>query len=83
MDESILKLKISATGIPAEKLEQIFEPFYFSKAEGEGIGLGLYIVCQVVEQHEGDLQVASQPGIGSRFRIAFPESFSVMRTQAI
>ncbi|HEY5673167.1 MAG TPA: ATP-binding protein [Malonomonas sp.] len=70
----------TGTGIAAEKLEQIFEPFYTSKAEGEGTGLGLYIVRQVVEQHGGELQVDSQLDVGTRFRVLFPEPFSVMKT---
>ena len=77
------EIEDSGTGIPAEKLEQIFEPFYTSKAEGEGTGLGLYIVRQVIEQHDGELQVDSQPGIGTRFRVIFPEPIRVMRMLAV
>jgi signal transduction histidine kinase len=49
-------------GIPAEVLPRIFEPFFTTKRKGEGTGLGLRIVEQIVARHAGRISVESQPG---------------------
>ena len=55
-------------GIDPDKLPRIFEPFYTTKAKGEGTGLGLGIVKKIVEKHGGAVEVDSGPG-GTRFTI--------------
>ena len=57
-------------GIPAESLEDIFNPFFTTKANG--VGLGLAMVSKFVDSHGGRVQVASQPGKGTTFRISLP-----------
>jgi signal transduction histidine kinase len=59
-------------GIPADKLEQIFNPFYTTKAPGKGTGLGLFIVRQVVQRNKGNISVKSKVGVGSTFTLEFP-----------
>ena len=59
-------------GIPVERLEQIFEPFYTTKGPGRGTGLGLSVCRQVIEQHHGRISVNSQVGRGSEFIVALP-----------
>ncbi|MEL7039141.1 MAG: ATP-binding protein [Cyanobacteria bacterium J06592_8] len=61
----------SGCGIPAEIKENIFEPFFTTKAIGEGTGLGLDIVRKIVEQHQGHIEVESQPGRTS-FTVCLP-----------
>jgi signal transduction histidine kinase len=58
-------------GIPAEVMPRIFEPFFTTKAKGEGTGLGLGIVKQIVEKHGGRVEVESRPG-RTRFRVRLP-----------
>jgi two-component system NtrC family sensor kinase len=60
-------------GIPEDRIDEIFEPFFSSKGE-EGYGLGLAAVRTIVEQHEGQVEVQSQVGAGSTFRIILPVS---------
>ena len=58
------------SGIPADKLETIFNPFMTTKQTG--VGLGLAIVSKIVSGHGGKMTVESQPGKGSTFRITLP-----------
>jgi signal transduction histidine kinase len=70
----ILEVEDHGTGISPEEREKIFEPFYRSRAgsQKDGWGLGLYIVRRVMERHGGKVEVESQVGLGSRFRLVFP-----------
>lgn len=74
-DQVYFEVEDFGPGIPPEQLEQIFEPFFTTKSEGQGTGLGLYIVRQAVEQHGGEMQVESKVGVGTKFRICIPIPF--------
>ena len=58
----VVEITDSGNGIPIEMQEKIFEPFVTSKPRGEGSGLGLDIVRQILQKHDGDIQVRSQIG---------------------
>jgi signal transduction histidine kinase len=60
------------SGMVPEILAHIFDPLYTTKAPGQGTGLGLVIVSQVVKEHGGEVKVESTPGKGTRFRLTFP-----------
>ena len=70
----MLWLSISDTGhgIGAEELPHIFEPFYSTKTEGKGVGLGLSMVYGIIREHNGTIEVDSEMGKGSTFRINLP-----------
>ena len=50
----------------------VFDPFFTTKAAGEGTGLGLSLVCEIVEGHGGQIWVESREGAGSNFSIVVP-----------
>jgi two-component system, NtrC family, sensor kinase len=67
-------VKDDGAGIPAHKLEQIFQPFYTTKAKGEGTGLGLALSRSIVDKHLGVLEVTSELGQGSCFTVKLPRT---------
>ncbi len=71
---SHLELVVSDTGqgIDPAIMEQIFDPFFTTKAPGEGTGMGLSVVHGIVKSHGGTVQVESQLGKGSTFRVLLP-----------
>jgi len=62
----------NGTGISRENLPHIFEPFFSTKRDVSGIGLGLSIVHGIVENHKGHIEVKSEPGQGTAIEITFP-----------
>jgi PAS domain S-box-containing protein len=68
----VVTIRDSGCGIPAPDLEQIFQPFYTTKPEGKGTGLGLPIVKTILDRHGATIDVTSTPGAGTVFTIAFP-----------
>ena len=64
------------SGMTPEILAHIFDPLYSTKERGHGTGLGLVIVSQVMQEHGGTVEVESNAGQGTRFRLTFPISHS-------
>lgn len=60
----------TGSGIDSESLPHIFEPFFSTKPEGSGIGLAL--VHRVIRDHGGDVEVRSEPGVGTTFTLRLP-----------
>jgi len=71
-DEVEVQIEDTGPGIPRHELAKIFEPFYTTKPPGRGTGLGLSICYGIVAEHRGRIEVESQPGRGSLFRVFLP-----------
>jgi signal transduction histidine kinase len=67
-----ISLQDNGRGMPAEVMAKIFDPFFTTKPVGQGTGLGLSISYKIVQDHGGQIRVASEPGRGTRFRISLP-----------
>ncbi|MGE5315374.1 MAG: sensor histidine kinase [Acidobacteriota bacterium] len=72
--EQAVTIAVSDTGygIAPEVMPHIFEPFYTTKKEGKGTGLGLAVVYGIIERHGGTIDVASSPADGTTFTITLP-----------
>lgn len=73
-DEHKVAISIEDTGvgIDPEKMDLIFQPFYSTKPEVKGTGLGLSVCHGIVQNHQGEIHVESQPGKGSTFTVLLP-----------
>ena len=67
-----IEVEDSGTGMPADVVKKIFEPFFTTKRTGEGTGLGLATSIATVRSHGGNIQVYSEPDVGSRFDVFLP-----------
>ena len=72
--EDMVWLTVTDTGhgIEADVLPRIFEPFYSTKLDGKGVGLGLSMVYGIIREHNGVITVDSKPGTGTVFRVKLP-----------
>jgi PAS domain S-box-containing protein len=70
----VVKVRDTGHGIAKEDLPRIFDPFYTTKREGKGVGLGLSTVHGIIERHKGTIQVESEVGKGTVFIIRLPAS---------
>src|SRR2546425_899563 len=71
-DEIMAEFIHTGTGIRQEDLPKIFEPFFTTKPQGRGTGLGLSVAYGIVEEHRGRIEVESQIGVGTNFKVFLP-----------
>ncbi|HEX8956964.1 MAG TPA: ATP-binding protein [Burkholderiaceae bacterium] len=72
-EESVLlTISDNGSGISKENLSRIFDPFFTTKPVGQGTGLGLSLSYGIIQKHNGQIEVDSEPGRGTSFRIVLP-----------
>lgn len=71
-DSVVLAVEDKGVGMTPQALRRIFNPFFTTKGVGEGTGLGLSVVQEIVTSHGGSVRVHSEPGKGSRFEVRLP-----------
>lgn len=70
----VIEITDNGPGIPPEILPRVFDPFFTTKEVGHGSGLGLFVVQEIVDRHNGCIGVQSPPGGGTRFIVCLPHS---------
>jgi signal transduction histidine kinase len=78
-DKGLVEIKVSDTGrgIAREDLSKVFDPFFSTKKEGKGLGLGLSVVYAIIDRHKGTISAESTVGKGTVFTITLPVSGKV------
>jgi two-component system NtrC family sensor kinase len=71
-DHAWIEIADNGSGIPAAIQSRIFDPFFTTKPIGSGTGLGLSLSYGIIQKHQGRIDVQSEPGIGTTFRIVLP-----------
>jgi signal transduction histidine kinase len=65
-----VEIEDTGEGIPQENMERIFAPFFTTRTEGTGLGLA--VISRILEQHNAQISVESQIGIGTKFTVRLP-----------
>jgi polar amino acid transport system substrate-binding protein len=68
----VVTIRDEGVGMPPETVEHIMDPFFTTKHDAGGIGLGLSISSRIVEEHGGTLRFSSEPGAGTTATITLP-----------
>jgi signal transduction histidine kinase len=71
-----VEIQDTGKGIKPEHLNRIFDPFFTTKPVGKGTGLGLSLAYGIVKKHDGHIEVKSELGVGTTFRVVLPKSLS-------
>ena len=73
LDHTIIEVSDNGHGMDEEVRQKIFDPFFTSKSRSDGTGLGLYVCYNLTEAMRGRIEVESEPGKGSTFRVILPD----------
>ena len=83
-DKGLVEITVADTGrgIADKDLQQIFDPFYSTKTEGKGLGLGLSVVYGIIDRHKGKIYVTSQINKGTMFTIWLPAAEGAVQSKS-
>lgn len=70
--DAVVEVKDNGGGIPEDIQEKIFQPFFTTKEPGKGTGLGLSVSSKIIEEHKGRMELESEVGEGTTFRVILP-----------
>jgi signal transduction histidine kinase len=70
--QATLEVTDTGEGIAPQHLDKIFDPFFSTKEDGQGTGLGLYVTYGIINKHGGEIRVSSRPGRGTTFTLTLP-----------
>jgi signal transduction histidine kinase len=73
-DTILLSFYDNGVGVPKEYIKKVFEPFFTTKEAGEGTGLGMYLVFEIIKRHGGNISINSEEGIFTDIQVEFPKS---------
>src|SRR5262249_6944079 len=68
----VIHIEDNGPGIPKSELKKVFDPFFTTKPVGKGTGLGLSISYGIIREHNGDIRIQSEPGVGTTVTIELP-----------
>jgi two-component system, NtrC family, sensor kinase len=77
--EVVIEIKDNGQGIETDNLSKIYDPFFTTKGVGSGTGLGLAVTFGIVQEHAGTINVESEIGTGTTFRLEFPIAHKIKR----
>jgi signal transduction histidine kinase len=80
--EVAIEIQDDGCGIAAEDLNAVFDPYFTTKKRGEGTGLGLPVAASIVRNHQGEIVLRSQKGMGSTVALSWPVAMEEVRAQA-
>jgi len=69
----LITIKDNGSGIPLQIQPKVFDPFFTTKPVGKGVGLGLTVSYEIIEQHQGKIKIISEPGQGTELVIELPQ----------
>lgn len=79
----VLSISDNGQGISSDVMTKIFEPYFTTKEQGKGTGLGLAVAYGIIKEHKGDIRVHSEPGTGTTFSIYLPKMKKYAEAAAI
>ena len=70
--QSILEIEDNGKGMTEEEKERIFEPYFTTKKEGKGTGIGMSVTQTILKRHNAEIEIESEEWVGTKFIIKFP-----------
>ena len=73
LGQVVISIEDSGVGIPEDKIEEVFDLFYSTKKAEEGTGIGMWMSYELVKKYQGEIDISSQVGTGTKVTMVFPE----------